>query len=372
MRVLAFIEALGVTGPARNVFALAPQVDLHLATFRRISLGEAHCDGLAAFTGAARAQGIPVRVIDERSRFDWRVLGGIADLLAFLRPDIVESHHLKSHALLALARRQIDVPWIAWHHGYTKTDLKVLAYNQLDRWSLPKADLVVTTCGEFATSLARGGVAEGRLRVVHNAVVRRRTMAKSWARVKLGISQRRVVLAAGRLSREKGHDTLIDACAALAPALRDELLLLIAGDGPERSRLERQARRRGVRVRFDGHRPNLSPYYAAADIFALPSRSEGSPNALLEAMAAGKPIVAAAVGGVPEIVDARTAMLVPAGAPAALAAAITRLLAFPDLAVRLGKAACERAAAFGPAERTARVLALYGSLVSPASRELAR
>lgn len=372
VRVLAFIEALGVTGPARNLFALAPHFDLHLATFRRLSLGSAHCEGLATLAAAARAHGVPVHVIDERSRMDWRVLDGTADLLATLRPDIVESHQLKSHALLALTRRRAHVPWAAWHHGYTRTDLKVLAYNHVDRWSLPKADLVVTTCQPFARLLSGLGIPEERVHVVHNAVASPRAMAKSWARVQLGLTRERVVLAAGRLSREKGHDVLIDACSRVTGPLADELLLLVAGDGPERSRLERQARRRGVRARFDGHRPDLQSYYAAADVCVLPSRSEGSPNVLLEAMAAEKPIVATAVGGVPEIVDSRSATLIPPDDPGALASALIKLLAFPDFAARLAAGAREAALRFSRDQRAARVLSIYGTLTASPARGLAR
>jgi glycosyltransferase involved in cell wall biosynthesis len=372
VRVLAFIEALGVTGPARNLFALAPHVDLHLAAFRRLSLGSAHCEGLSAFAAAAAARGVPVRVIDERSRLDWRVFDSIVELVASLRPDIIESHHLKSHALLAVTRRRTEVPWAAWHHGYTRKDLKDVAYSHIDRWSLPRADIVVTTCEPFAHALESSGVASERLHVIHNAVARPRTLARSWARAQLGLRDERIVLAVGRLSHEKGHDVLIDGCAAVRGPLRDELLLLIAGDGPERSRLERQARRRGVRIRFDGYRSDLSSHYAAADVFALASRSEGSPNALLEAMAAGRPIVAACVGGVPEIVDARSAMLVPPDDSVALAAAITRLLAFPDLANRLGAGAREAAARFSADQRAARVLSVYSSLSAARAGGLAR
>ncbi|HTI38146.1 MAG TPA: glycosyltransferase [Vicinamibacterales bacterium] len=372
MRVLAFVEALGVTGPARNLFALAPYVDLHLATFRRLSLGSAHCAGVDAFASAARVHGVPVRVIDERSRFDWRVLDGIVKLVGGVAPDVVESHHLKSHALLALARRRLDVSWVSWHHGYTRTDLKVLAYNHVDRWSLPKADLVLTTCEPFSRELARYGIAADRLCVVHNAVAPPRSIARTWARAQLGLGNQTAILSVGRLSREKGHDVLIEACARVTGPLRDRLLLLFVGSGPERSRLERLARRRGVAARFDGHRLDLSAYYTAADVFALPSRSEGSPNALLEAMAAGKPIAASAVGGVPEIVDAKSAMLVPPEDPVALAAAVVRLIGFPDLAQRLGAAARFASARFSPGARAARILEIYGRIPEPIARHVAR
>jgi glycosyltransferase involved in cell wall biosynthesis len=371
VRVLAFIEALGVTGPARNLLALAPYLDLHVATFRRRSLGVPHCAGVEAFAAGARQRGARVHVLDERWRFDWRVLDAARDLLGSLGADVVESHHPKSHAVLAIAARRAPVPWVAWHHGYTRTDLKVLAYNRLDSWSLPAADLVATTCGPFARELVNTGVDANRVRVVHNAVDETPPIEKTWARARLGLDRQRVVLSVGRLSREKGHDVLIDACARIGP-VRDGLLILFAGDGPERVRLERRARRRGVTVRFDGAQPNVAPYYAAADVFALPSRSEGSPNVLLEALSAGLPIAACAVGGVPEIADPRSALLVPPDDPPALATALTRLLAFPELAGSLGHNARVASRQFRTTGRAADVLSIYATLASPHARGVAR
>jgi glycosyltransferase involved in cell wall biosynthesis len=372
VRVLAFIEALGVTGPARKLLALATHLELLVATLRRRSLGAAHSAGVEAFADAARARGARVHVLDERWRFDWRVLDGALELLGSLRPDIVESHHPKSHAVLALALRRGRVPWLAWHHGYTRTDLKVLAYNRLDSWSLPAADLVATTCAPSAREVVNAGVDGERVRVVHNAVDEPPAIDKVWARTQLGLERQRVVLSVGRLSREKGHDVLIDACARIGGVVRNELLVLFAGDGPQRARLERRARRQGVPVRFDGHQPNVAPYYAAADVFALPSRSEGSPNALLEAMAAGLPVAACAVGGVPEIADPRSAVLVPPDDPPALATALTRLLAFPELARTLGDNARAASRHFRTGRRAADVLSMYGALAMPHARGVAR
>lgn len=373
MRVLAFIEALGVTGPARNLLALAPHIDLHLATFRRRSLGSAHREGVERFVSAARARGIPVHIIDERSRFDWRVADAVVRLIDDAEPDVVESHHLKSHAVIALARMRTAVPWVAWHHGYTRTDLKVVAYNHVDRWSLPRADLVVTTCFPFARRLANLGVADSRLDVVHNAVASGAgVVSKETAAARLRLTDRRVVLAVGRLSREKGHDLLIEACHRITGPLREQLVLVLAGEGPARPRLERQARRLGIVARFDGHQADVSAYYAAADVFVLPSRSEGSPNVLLEAMAAGAPIVASAAGGVTEIVDRRSALLVPPGDPVSLGTAIGRLLAFPEVAHRLGDAARETARRFSPERRARHVLSLYRTLLDRNVRGVAR
>jgi glycosyltransferase involved in cell wall biosynthesis len=114
--------------------------------------------------------------------------------------------------------------------------------------------------------------------------------------------------------------------------------LLIVGEGPERGTLKAAARFRGVQqeVIFAGQVTDVQPFYAAAAVFVLPSHSEGSPNVLLEAMVANLPIVATAVGGVPEILKHNeSALLVPAKDQNAMAAAIARVLGEEDLARRL-------------------------------------
>src|SRR5205807_28104 len=137
----------------------------------------------------------------------------------------------------------------------------------------------------------------------------------------------------------KAHRDLIVAFAELSLKHRDlNCKLVIVGDGPERASLESAARASGLddKIIFTGQVAEVSPFYAIADVFVLPSHSEGSPNVLLEAMTARVPVVATAVGGVPEIVkDNESALLVPAGNPVKLAAAIERVLSDDKLAARL-------------------------------------
>jgi len=156
----------------------------------------------------------------------------------------------------------------------------------------------------------------------------------------LGIADdERVVLAIGRLSREKAHTDLLSAFKLVRdkhPQLKSKLV--IVGDGPERAKLVATARSYASEseVIFAGQQSEVWPYYSIADVFVLPSHSEGSPNVLLEAMGAGVPIIATAVGGVPEMIeDNQSALLVPANDPSALSAAISRLLTDGDLAHRL-------------------------------------
>jgi glycosyltransferase involved in cell wall biosynthesis len=151
---------------------------------------------------------------------------------------------------------------------------------------------------------------------------------------------RRVAVVAN-LRPEKGHDVLIDAAVDVLRRVPDAHFDLVGG-GPERDALVARAEARQVRHAFTfwGHQDNVAVRLAAADLFVLPSRSEAFPNAVLEAMAAGMPIVASAVGGIRELIDNdQTGLLVPAGDPAALADRIVRLMTMTGLAQRLGEAA---------------------------------
>jgi glycosyltransferase involved in cell wall biosynthesis len=362
-RVLAFIEALGVTGPVRNLFRTAGLVELHLATYRRATAGRAHRDGVDALVEAARARGIPVHVLHERVVFDPALPFLVSRTIARVAPGVVQSHNIKSHALVARARRRPR--WIAFHHGYTDTDLKARVYNRLDRWSLRRADAVVTTCAPFARELSAAGVDRRRISVLHNAIEPTAPLDAARARRALRLDDRLAVVAVGRLSREKGHDVLVDACAALPPELRDRILVVIAGDGPERPRLLERAAARGVRLRLDGFHADVRQWYAAADVFVLPSRSEGSPNVLLEALASGCAIVATRVGGVPEIAeDGVSARLVAADEPRGLAAAIDAILTTPALGRRLADGARRAALRFTPDARAAALQAIYARVTA--------
>jgi glycosyltransferase involved in cell wall biosynthesis len=118
-------------------------------------------------------------------------------------------------------------------------------------------------------------------------------------------------------------------------------------------------------IRFTGHQPNPLPFYGLADIFILPSLSEGSPNVLLEAMMARTPTIASAVGGVPEMVeDGRSALLIPPADPAALSKAIARLIDNPTLARSLAESAyADAQERFSPQAYCSKLVGIYRELV---------
>ena len=174
------------------------------------------------------------------------------------------------------------------------------------------------------------------------------------------------VIAVGNLrDRQKGIDILLRALALVSD---DSINAIVVGDGPQRAELESLSRQLGLRdrVEFHGASCRVPDLLARSRVFALPSRYEGMPNALLEAMVSGLPVIAAAVGGVSEIVtDGETGLIIPPEDPKALAKAITRLLADEGLAGRLGRSArasvqCE----FTIAAHTDRCLAIYEELLA--------
>jgi glycosyltransferase involved in cell wall biosynthesis len=267
-------------------------------------------------------------------------------------------------------------PWIAFHHGHTRSAFRLRIYHGLDRWSLRFPDQITAVSQAFAGQLAAQGIRQEKIAVLHNSVELPSTASGADAarveatRSRLGIQPAdRVILAVGRLSKEKAHADLVAALASLLrlkPELRVQLLIL--GEGPERANLEDAVRVAGLQavVKMPGHVNDVSEYYEIADLMAISSVSEGSPNVLLEAMAAGVPVVATAVGGIPEIAkDREQALLVPPRDPEAMARAIAVLLSNRDTADKLATAARSLAATkYSPEQRALWLVGLYESVLA--------
>ena len=379
LRVLSIVEALTVTGPVKPLLMFAPLARegvnghprvLHtLLTTRRTASAGAQ-DPLQA---AASAAGLDFIAIHERGAFDPGVLQRMAQAILRVRPDIIETHDCKSHFLLLLLRKRHPeigaAGWITFHHGYTRTSWKILLYQQLDRLTLPRADRVVTLCQPFANMLVDRGVRRSMLCIISNAIVApppppRAAVAAARTALNIGPDEL-VVLSVGRLSSEKGQADLLEAFAQVRRThAQQSLRLVLAGDGPDKENLMQLAAPQGDRVVFAGHLRDPWPLFHAADIFALPSHSEGSPLVILEAMAAALPIVSTAVGGVPETLqDRKTALLVPPRQPAALAAALNEMVADQKLREKLGAAGRAALADFSPEAYADKLLHIYETVI---------
>ena len=212
---------------------------------------------------------------------------------------------------------------------------KTPAQIALQRQAYRCAHAVVANSRAAAQQLQNEGLATDRIHVVANGIDAARFAPRTAARPVT------TVLTVANLRKEKAHEVLLGAAARLAPR-HPQLKFLIAGDGPRYAELRALAQRLDVehQVRFLGHTEDVPSLLAQADVFVLPSRSEAFPNAVLEAMATGLPIVASGVGGILELVeDGVTGLLVPPGEAPMLADRLCRLMNDPALASRLGHAA---------------------------------
>ena len=373
------MEALwATTGPAKNLIELACRArgKLSVESTANISIATFVRGNRAAsndFIVACEKAGLDVHLIRERFAFDPAILGAIQELVDHWKPDIIQSHAVKSHFLVRLTGINKCRPWIAFHHGYTWTSPRTTLYNQLDRWSLPAATRVVTVCQQFAKAIMEIGVKPERITVLHNSVKPFSPVSEEEIvelRRHLGVDKNiAVVLCAGRLSREKAQADLIEAAALLRRAEgRLKIRFVLAGEGPDYKMLKEVARFRGVEdwFIFTGHLIHIAPYYKLANLLVLPSLTEGSPNVLLEGMAAGLPIIATNVGGVPEIVThEKEALLVEKHDPAALAKAIMRTLNDENFRMRLADAALKQSKHYSASAYCDSMLAMYRKCLIP-------
>jgi L-malate glycosyltransferase len=298
-----------------------------------------------------RRLGIPVTVIDERRKSSLSIVISLVRWLRRHPADIVHTHRYKETVLGAVAARLAGVPgFVRTVHGRGEPLrgwrwAKFRVYEALDTLALRCcADRIVAVSRSMAAGLEESGYRAGTVVTLHNGVDLRKvrpSRTRDEVRRELGIEPDALLIGtAGRLSPVKGHDRLLRAARLILD--RAEARFLIVGDGPLRDELAISARRLGVdhACTFAGERSDVYDLVAAMDVFVLPSLHEGIPMALLEAMGLGLPVVASAVGGVPEVVThGASGLLVEAGDERALAQACVDLARDPAWARTLARRA---------------------------------
>lgn len=322
----------------------------------------------------AAALGVPVRRIAPLplGLEGARRVPALARLLRRERPEVFHAHMSSPVACkwglaAAVAARVPAVLGTVQVGGYEPPGRS--AYWQL-RALARGVDRYLAVSRDIARELVEElGWPEEKIEVVYNAVdpARLEVEAPPGLRDQLG-GGRPLVLTPARLDAQKGHRFLFEAIAEVP-----EATLVLAGEGPEREPLEALAAQLRIaeRVRFLGPREDVPELLAACDLFALPSLYEGSSLAVLEAMAAGVPVVSSAIGGTDELIeDGESGLLVPPGDAAALAAALRRVLGDGELRLNLAARARERVERDLTRERmAARVTGVYRELVGEASAE---
>lgn len=360
-------------GPERQMLGLALALP---SEYRTALVSFAEAGRCHAFLDVARHHGIDAIGLRWDTPHLLAARREILDLLRILKADVLCCHGYKANLLGHWAARKFGIPVLAVSRGWTAESLRVWLYETIERFGLAWMDRVVCVSeGQAAKVRQRTVVPHDRIVVIPNAVNRERFAAldpryrESLQRL-FPTPPRRIVGAVGRLSSEKGFDILIAAAAEIART-DPSVGIAIFGEGPLRKRLEVQiaSHRLCSRVVLAGFRSDLDRYLPCFDLLALPSWTEGMPNAVLEAMAAGVPVVATAVGGTPElIVEGVTGCLIAPGDSTALSRRILDVLASEPLRRTMGQQGKNRVEQFyNFGEQSRQYQQLFAMLCGPSN-----
>jgi glycosyltransferase involved in cell wall biosynthesis len=350
VRVLRLITRLNIGGPSIQAITLSERLTPRGFTTRLVhgSLGEGEGDMRYLLSSGTAVEHLPGLRRELSPASDYAAFVRVSRILHEFRPQIVHTHMAKAGAIGRAATALYN--WrlqpserarvVHTYHGHVLegyfSPAKTALFVGIERWLARATDRIIAISPAIRDELLREHRI-GRLeqyRVVplgfdlsELAAVDDR--ARTAARQSLGItSQAHVVSTVGRLTAIKQHHLFLEAARLIAnddPAA----IFLIAGDGELRAALEASARDSGLadRVRFLGWRRDLATIYGASDVFLLTSRNEGTPVALIESLAAGVPGVSTDVGGVRDVLQGDSGVVVPFGDAAGLAAAVTQFLA---------------------------------------------
>lgn len=300
--------------------------------------------GSAEILPAARARGLAVDGLP----IEAKKLPGLRAVRAWLARhgagfDVINTHSSTDAWLVALARATLSrmAPVVRTRHVSTPVNNSLTT-----RWLYERATAHIVVTGEaLKAQLVRdNGFDPARITSVRTGIdlARFRPLDRAVAHAALGVDARPAVAIVATLRDWKGHDDLLDAWTLLRARVPGWQLLVI-GDGPRRAHLEGRVAAMGLAadVRFTGNQDNVPAWFACADVATLPSYGdEGVPQSLMQAAACGLPAVSTPIGAIPEAVrDGETGLLVPPRQPAALAAALERLMADVPLRARMGAAA---------------------------------
>ncbi|MFN2468572.1 MAG: glycosyltransferase family 4 protein [Gaiellaceae bacterium] len=362
VRVLRVIARLNMGGPALHVAYLTAGLRARGYSTTLVAGTLARDEESMAFV--ADDLGVPVRTIDQLHReisplHDAVAVLRLARIIRRKRPHILHTHTAKAGAIgrLAAVLAGPARPPIVVHtfHGHVLRGyfdpLRAGGFRLLERWLARRATALVAVSPQVRDDLVALGVARReaftvlRLGIALDERVVARDEEGPAMRALLGIPRERFILGwVGRMTGVKRTDDVLLALKRLREAGIDAGLCMV-GDGPDRDHVEQRARDLGVvrQCYFLGYQEDVSAFFAAFDAFVLPSANEGTPVSAIEALAAGLPVVANRVGGVPDVVrDGVDGVLVELGDVAGLARALERLAGDPGLRERMGRAGRER------------------------------
>jgi glycosyltransferase involved in cell wall biosynthesis len=366
--LLLFVDSLEVGGAERHV------VDLAVALSRKEFEVTVACSVAGDLSESLEEANIPVRsLLDQlvKRRVSAAYGRELRRLVKEERFDLVHAHVYASAAAAAIATVGTGVPLVVTEH--TEAVWRGRRARLVTRWFCRRASRVIAVSDAVKRRLVKqDDVPPEKIAVIPNAVPANPDSGSSTPPLRGELRDRRLVGVLARLQPEKGVATFLKAGARVAKVV-PQARFIVVGDGPLRAELEVLVRRLCLEqnVHFLGFRSDPRALIELLDVLVVPSLTEGAPLVVLEAMAAGVPIVASAVGGIPDqIRHEGEGLLVPPGDPAALGDAVLKLLRDPGLARRMGASGCRKATTvFSHAEMMARTEDVYRATLglSPAS-----
>jgi glycosyltransferase involved in cell wall biosynthesis len=350
IRVALFATSVAFGGIERVVLNLLrhmpPGVEIVPIVFTRTD-----CEDQTFFE-RLREMGLPHETLYVNSHTPALIVNPVVNLAQAIRIvkngrfDLIHSHGYRADAFVLVVAKYLGLPFVSTVHGFTPTDPRLRLWCELDARLLRFFPRVMAVSAPMKDQLVAYGLYAARVDVVINAVeeAAQSGSSRKEMRLRLGISESEFVFGfVGRLSDEKGVDHLLQAAESLVAQERSARFVIV-GDGPRKDDLLEATRSRGLegKVDFVGFQSNTAPWYETFDAFVLPSLSEGTPMALLEAMAHGLPSVATAVGGVPQVVsDGENGLLVPSADRTKLCDAMRSLMTNAQLRAKLSEGAVE-------------------------------
>lgn len=369
LRVLLLVDQLSGLGGGAEVFLVG--LATHLPSDRfEVSVCATRAVAPGPLAEILEAGAVPYIALGRRSRWDLLRMRRLAALLGSGRFDIVHAHKFGSNVWGTLFGRACRVPVVIAHeHTWSYKGRPLRKWIDGRIVGRLATRFIAVSDADAARMIEHEKVASEKVVVMPTGYVARPLAPDTDLRSELGLTSETPLIGTAVVFRpQKAVEVLLEAHARLLRTMPD-VHLVIAGEGPTRAEIQRRARELSLdgRVHFLGHRDDVDAILRSLDVAALSSDFEGSPLFVLECMANGTPIVATAVGGIPQMVlDGETGVLVPPRDPEALAGAIEHLLVDPERRAVLAAAAANRLSEFRIDAVARRFADLYETLAAEA------
>jgi len=371
MRILHLISSVGLFGAERVAIELSKSLK---RTY--------HCEPILGvirniynpheeILEEAKSNDILYTVFSCRNQLDLKLAFSIREFIKKNRVDIIHCHGYKSNFYGLLASKG-QVPSVTTNHNWLTAHWKLKTYCLLDSLWIRFFDRIVAVSNEVKRDMLRYKIPEDKIRVIDNGIAIERfekLVETKNMKNQLGFEEKiRIIGTIGNLGTEKGHIYLLEAAKQILDVVKD-LKFLIIGDGRLRKPLEEKSEELGIKkhVIFTGQRKDIPELLMAMDIFVLPSIKEGLPIALLEAMAAKRPVIATRVGAIPKVIENKDiGVLVEPKDIKGLRDAIMNLLNDPGRMNLLARKGFDRVCMdFSSDEMGKNYLKLYNELINP-------